>query len=196
MSDKGNVRSLGDVLAKKVNVIAQAPAFDEPIEDVNFTLADEPIVNAPPVAEPESAQAVQPLPNGSAPLPPDNGFMPHRDMAENIVEGVDLVQENLIIYFLKEKLFTADEKELMKTMDFSGKTVYQDGPEAKLMVKHNRFEALAAKLPFTDRERTVLTNSSERYARTVNLQMSPFMGLCSTFGIVMGKRAAIIMKEI
>ena len=169
-----------------------------PNASASFTLEDEEItqhVELEPEPEPEPAENSN-QPGTSQQYSQEEGTTPPRDMAESGVDTFNFLQENLILMFIKNKMFTQAEHELMINMDLTGNTIYQDGPEAVIMAKHKKLMLIAEKIPFSAREREMLVNAGERYVKAANIQMSPFMALAMCVSGVMGTRVTEVIKQL
>jgi len=111
--DKGNktqVFNLDDMLSRPVVNQAERPSFilneEEQITDVNDVLFDE-------IIQEETRQQQQPVVE-TAEQVIDEGFMPHRDMAETIVNLLDGMQSSFLPLLIEKRTFTEKERETLQ----------------------------------------------------------------------------------
>ncbi len=178
---------LSDILSRKVSVPASAAVIDVEVEQA---VIDEPIVNEPPTAE-NVVEVLEEEPNTERPK-----AMPHGHFAANLVGLIDGLQSSLIPMWRRNSLFTKKENEILDNLDTTGGTVYPaNSPEYKVLSKWNKHLEFASKLPFTEAEKERLAAATERYAATMQIQVSPFTGLLMAFGEVAGTRVALFLND-
>ena len=169
---------LTDILSKEVEVKAQPAVLEEEPETA--------VIEMP---EPEQAEE-------DAWQEPEPKAMPNHHLAATIVGVIDGLQSSILPMLRKNALFTAKELEILDKMDTTGGTVYPaNSPEYKVLAKWKKHIAFAGILPFTKDEKDRLIAATERYAASVQLQVSPFTGLLLAFGEVAGTRFAYFLNE-
>lgn len=169
---------LTDILSRDVEVKIQPAILDNEPEEA--------IIEIP---EPEIEEEV------FQESPPPKA-MPGSHLAATIVGVIDGLQSSILPMLRKNALFTAKELEILDNMDTTGGTVYPaNSPEYKVLTKWKKHIAFASILPFTKDEKDRLITATERYASSVQLQVSPFTGLLLAFGEVAGSRFAYFLNE-
>lgn len=172
-----------DILSKEVEVNNTHAVLDADIE--------EPVLDDEPQYNPENVETVEEIPNTERPK-----AMPHSHLAATIVGVIDGLQSSLIPMLRKNALFTAKELEILDSLDTTGGTVYPaNSPEYKVLNKWNKHLRFASIMPFTEAEKERLIAATERYAATMQIQVSPFTGLLLAFGEVAGTRFAYFLNE-
>jgi hypothetical protein len=177
---------LTEILSKEVEVNGNNAILDVDVE--------EPVIDE--VIETENnidngVETVEEIPNTERPK-----AMPHGHFAANLVGLIDGLQSSLIPMWRKNSLFTAKELEILDGLDTTGGTAYpQNSPEQKVLAKWNKHLNFASQLPFNESEKERLTAATERYAATMQIQVSPLTGLLMAFGEVAGTRAVLFLNE-
>lgn len=180
-------KDLTDILSQQVKVTSQVPVFDADIEE---PIIEEPIVEEPPIVE-NVVEVLEEEPNTERPK-----AMPHGHFAANLVGLIDGLQSSLIPMWRRNSMFTKKEEEILDSLDTTGGTAYPaNSPEYKVLAKWNKHLAFASKLPFTEAEKERLVAATERYAATMQIQVSPFTGLLMAFGEVAGTRVALFLND-
>lgn len=180
-------KDLTDILSQGVKVTSHAPVIDTEIE---APVIEEPIVEEIHTVKNE-VEVLEEEPNTERPK-----AMPHGHFAANLVGLIDGLQSSLIPMWRRNSLFTKKENEILDNLDTTGGTVYPaDSPEYKVLAKWNKHLEFASKLPFTEAEKERLTAATERYAATMQIQVSPFTGLLMAFGEVAGTRVALFLND-
>jgi hypothetical protein len=179
------MRDLASVLSQEVEVGASHIVLDETIED--NLIIDEEIIDETPLTH----DPVGEIPDNSPPK-----AMPHIHLAETIVGVIDGLQSSLISMWRKQSLFTQKERDILDGLDTTGGTVYPaNSPEYKILNKWNKHLQMSSMLPFTPAEKERLVAATERYASTMQIQVSPFTGLLLAFGEVAGTRVAYFLND-
>jgi len=118
------------------------------------------------------------------------------DLAIIGVNLLDGLQSTVFALIRRNKVFDEAELEMIGKLDHSAKTVYPEGSrEAIAMAKFNRHKAAVAKLPFSDGEKSRLTDATKIYARTTQIKVSPFMGILLAYSEVLGTRAFTVLGD-
>ena len=177
---------LKDILAKPVEVTNNRAIIDEELEPAIIEDDPEPEFNY--VNEVEDLDEI---PNNERPK-----AMPHGHFAANLVGLIDGLQSSLIPMWRKSSMFTGKELEILDSLDTTGGTAYPaNSPEYKILAKWNKHLAFANLMPFSQSEKDRLVAATERYAATMQIQVSPFTGLLMAFGEVAGTRFALFLNE-
>jgi hypothetical protein len=114
------------------------------------------------------------------------------DTAESLIDALDGLQTFGLSVFVKKKMFTDKENEILQTLDTTGGTAYPvNSPEEKILKRYNRYLALEEKFPFNDSEKRRLINGTARYVKQVDLKLTPLTGLLMVFAGVATKRFSI-----
>lgn len=184
-----HVLDMADILARPVVSAPQAAEFFEPDPEQNIEQAE----NAAVFAEEPEVITQEDDPHATA----DDGFMPAKDIAELLVNLVDGFQSSTLPVLLERKMFTEKERDALQDMDLSGGTVYtpETGPQAMLLKKWKYYKGQVEKVPFSTGESRRLINATERYAKTVDLKVTPLQGLLMAFSEVTVKRAKIFFTS-
>jgi hypothetical protein len=179
------MRDLSDILSKEVEVSGSAAIIDEAVTEA-------PIIDEEEIIETTvQTEHLHEIPNTERPK-----AMPHNHFAETIVGIVDGLQSSLIPMWRKQSLFTQKERDILDGLDTTGGTVYSaNSPEFKILSKWNKHLQMASMLPFTPAEKERLVAATERYANTMQIQVSPFTGLLMAFGEVAGTRVAYFLND-
>lgn len=178
------MEDLADILAQRVEVPIRPVIESEYIEPAQIDEVEIPLDN------PEN-EVYDEIPSSERPK-----AMPHSHFAANLVGLIDGLQSSLIPMWRKSSLFTAKELEILDSLDTTGGTVYQsNSPEYKILAKWNKHLTFASQLPFTPAEKERLIAATERYAATMQIQVSPFTGLLMAFGEVAGTRAVLFLND-
>jgi hypothetical protein len=189
---KAQVFNLDDMLSRPVVNQAERPSFilneEEQITDANDVQFDE-------IIQEETRQQQQPVVE-TAEQVIDEGFMPHRDMAETIVNLLDGMQSSFLPLLIEKRTFTEKERETLQTMDLSGATEYT-GTDQKAMIykKWLYYEKKIKKVPFNAGESKRLINATERYAKTVDMKLTPIQGLMAAYSEVIFNRGKLILTD-
>jgi hypothetical protein len=192
--------NLDDMLSRPVVSQSERPSFvldeNSDIENVNDVQYDQEIVDQNLKQQHESQQREQQQEIEHATEAIDEGFMPHRDMAETIVNLLDGMQSSFLPMLIEKRTFTEKERETLQTMDLSGATEYI-GADTKAMLykKWLYYEKKIKKVPFNTGETKRLINATERYAKTVDLKMTPMQGLLAAYSEVIFNRGKLILTD-
>lgn len=180
------MKDLTDILSQGVRVSNSTAVIDADFEE---PVLDEPIETE--VIPENVVEQVEEIPNQERPK-----AMPHGHFAANLVGLIDGLQSSLIPMMRKNSLFTAKELEILDGLDTTGGTAYpQNSPEQKVLAKWNKHLNFASQLPFNESEKERLVAATERYAATMQIQVSPLTGLLMAFGEVAGTRAVLFLNE-
>lgn len=179
------MRDLSAILAQDVEVAGSSAVIDESLTEAPF-IEEEEIIETTVKTE-----DIEEIPSDERPK-----AMPHSHFAETIVGVIDGLQSSLIPMWRKQALFTQKERDILDTLDTTGGTIYPaSSPEYKILNKWNKHLQMSAMLPFTDGEKQRLVAATERYAATMQIQVSPFTGLLLAFGEVAGTRVAYFLND-
>jgi len=186
-----NVLDLKNILSRPVANANKQEFFvldeNEPIEPANDVQFDEIIQEETRQQQHQEAEQAQVV---------DDSFMPHRDMAETIVNLLDGLQSSFLPLLIEKKTFTEKERELLQTLDTTGSIAYPtDSKEAKLLIKWKYYESKVNKVPFKPGETKRLVNATERYAKTVDLKLTPLQGLMAAYSEVIFTRGKLILTD-
>lgn len=187
------ILDMRDILARPVAQPNHSPVFEldetEVISDANEVQFDEDI-------QQETERQQQQQQQVQEPEPIDTGFMPHRDMAETIVNLLDGLQSSALPFLIEKKMFTEKEREVLQTLDTTGSTIYpENSPEQKILNKFKYYEKKILKVPFDKGEAKRLVNATERYAKTVDLKLTPLQGLMAAYSEVLFTRGKLFFID-
>ncbi|MGZ3983401.1 MAG: hypothetical protein ACXVJE_19390 [Mucilaginibacter sp.] len=179
-AEKPNVFDLSDILSRPMAPASQ-PAMFELENNENITNAaefePEPEPNPAPIAQAQQAEQKA-------------GMLKPEDLAIIIVNMADTAQKGAFTVAKRKLTFNPDEIEALQGLDTKSPAKYAaDTKEGRLINKWVDYIKTLKTLPFSNEEKRVLTEATVIYIRTVDLQVTPFMGLLMAYGGVLGTRA-------
>ncbi|QKJ28441.1 hypothetical protein HQ865_01250 [Mucilaginibacter mali] len=201
----GATLSLSDVLSTNTEAFIPQPVIDDVAVDVTPERPD--FIEAEPAPQPQPAAAPhnpamtavpgaqyqqgyqEPPSDEPVTLSPD-------DLAIIAVNLFDWAQTCGFTWASKFFILNDNEKELFGDVDTSGSTVYEvNSREQKAMAKLRKVANLIKELPLQDDEKRRLQDAGIIYARTMNVQVTPFQALMASVTSVLAERGTKIFNN-